>query len=268
MANLEGKIALVMGAATGIGAASAATLARLGASVLLADIAAETVERRAEEIREAGGDALSIGCDVRDEAQVSAAVAAALARWGGLDIMHNNAAAMHLVRDDGSVTRADSRHWDDTFEVNLRGQMFGCKHAIPAMVHRGGGSIINTASASGLLGDLGLTAYGAAKAAVVQLTKSVATQYGRQSIRCNAIIPGLIDVNRAAGTGLPPAKRELLTRHQLLPLHAGPQEVADVVAFLASDAARFITGHALVVDGGLTAHMPTYADALRFEGGQ
>lgn len=263
--ELAGKIALVIGSATGIGAASAATLAHRGASVLLADIAADVAAQRAAEIRDAGGDADSIACDVRDEAQVAAAVAAAVDRWGGLDIVHNNAAAMHLVPADGPVAQADADHWDDTFDINLRGQMFGCKHAIPAMIDRGSGCIINTSSASGVLGDLGLTAYGAAKAAIIQLTKAVATQYGRQSIRCNAIIPGLVDVNRAVGTGLSPEKRQLLEGHQLLPIHAGPQEIADVVAFLASDGARFITGHALVVDGGLTVHMPTYADILRSE---
>jgi len=265
MEQLSGRVALVIGSASGIGAASARTLARRGARVMLADIAADAAAELAAALRAEGLDAESIACDVGEEEQLAAAVAAAVERWGRLDILHNNAAAMHLVPHDGRVEDADAEHWDETLRINLRGQLLGSKHAIPVMRAGGGGSIVNTASASGALGDLGQSAYGASKAAVVQLTRAIATQYGRDGIRCNAIIPGLIDVNRKPGTGMKPERRVLLERHQVLSLHAGPDEVADVVAFLAGDDSRFITGQALVVDGGLMSHLPSYADLMQLD---
>ncbi|MCU1578065.1 MAG: 7-alpha-hydroxysteroid dehydrogenase [Rhodoglobus sp.] len=260
---LEGRVAVVIGSATGIGAATAAKLAERGARVLLADLALDAAQSRAREIIERGGQAFALQCDVVDESAVAGVIAAAVDRWGGLDILHNNAAAMQLVRGDGAVADATAEHWDETFAVNVRGQMFGCKHAIPAMLARGGGSIINTSSASGLLGDLGLSAYGAGKAAINQLTRAVAVQYGRQNIRCNAVIPGLIKVERPEGRGMTVEQRLSLREHQPAPFDGVPDDVASAVAFLAGDDARFVNGHLLVVDGGLTAHMPTYGDAMR-----
>jgi NAD(P)-dependent dehydrogenase (short-subunit alcohol dehydrogenase family) len=261
--NLDGKVAVVIGSATGIGAGSAKKLAERGAAVVLADIAIETARERAAEIVASGGRAVAVACDVRDEGDVERAIQTAVETFGGLDILHNNAAAMHLVGDDGPVATETAEHWDETFAVNLRGQMFGCKHAIPAMIARGGGSIINTSSASGVLGDLRLSAYGAAKSAINQLTREVATQYGRSGIRCNAVLPGLIEVDRPAGRGMTPEERARLVDHHVLPFVGRAEDVANAVAFLASDDARFITGALLAVDGGLTTHQPTYADALR-----
>jgi NAD(P)-dependent dehydrogenase (short-subunit alcohol dehydrogenase family) len=263
MSQLEGRVAVVIGSATGIGAASAATLAARGASVVLGDIDEAGAREGAAAITAAGGTAIALRCDVMSETDVAAAISAAVEQFGGLDILHNNAAAMQLVPFDGAVADADADHWDETFAVNLRGQLFGCKHAIPAMLERGGGSIINMSSSSGIVGDLGLSAYGAAKAAINQLTRAVATQYGRQGIRCNAVVPGLIEVGRPAGRGMTPQQRALLLEHQPAPFSGVAQDVANAIAFLASDDARFINGHLLVIDGGLTVHQPTYADALR-----
>lgn len=263
---LSGSVALVIGCASGIGAASARVLGARGARVVLADLDAEGAERGAEAIVSAGGEAVAVRCDVADESQVAAAVARAVDQWGRLDVLHNNAAAMNLVRDDGLVADADIDHWDATFRVNLRGQMLGCKHALPAMIGGGGGSIINTASVSGMVGDLVTSAYGAAKAGTVQLTRSVATQNGRHGVRCNAVIPGLIQVDRGPGRGMAPEKRELMLAHQVLPFSGVADDVANVVAFLAGTESRFITGQALVVDGGLSIHMPTYAELQRLTG--
>lgn len=261
--SLEGRVAVVFGSATGIGAASARTLAARGARVVLADIAMEKADAVAAAIVDAGGEAIAVACDVGEEPEIEAAVLAAVKRFGRLDIVHNNAAAMGLASRDEPVADADVDHWDATFRINLRGQMLGCKHAVRVMSASGGGSIVNTSSSSGLLGDVALTAYGAAKAAINQLTRTVATQYGRKLVRCNAVIPGLIDVGRAPGTGMDPAQRTRLAEHQALPIVGMPEDIANAVAFLSSDDARFITGALLVVDGGLTIHMPTYADGLR-----
>jgi NAD(P)-dependent dehydrogenase (short-subunit alcohol dehydrogenase family) len=262
-ASLADRVAVVFGSATGIGATSARTLAERGATVVVADVDYDRAAQVARELHATGCQALALACDVSEEAQVASAVDVAVSRFGRLDIVHNNAAAMQLVPADRGVVEADVDHWDATFRVNLRGQMLGCKHAVRVMRETGGGSIVNTASASGVLGDLGLTAYGVAKAGVVQLTRAVAVQHGRDLIRCNAVIPGLIDVGRRPGTGMPPEERSRLAEHQTLPVTGLPTDVANAVAFLAGDEARFITGSVIVVDGGLTTHMPTYADAVR-----
>ncbi|MFT3819312.1 MAG: SDR family oxidoreductase [Rubrivivax sp.] len=262
--DLQGRVAVVIGCATGIGAATARLLARRGAGVVMADVDDERVRRAAAAIGAEGGNVVPLHCDVSSEEQVAAAMQLAVERFGRLDILNNNAAAMHLVGDDKDIVSATLAHWDATMAINLRGQMLGCKHAIPLMLKTGGGSIVNTSSLSGSAGELTSTAYGASKAAVNQLTRAVATQYGRQGIRCNAVLPGLIQFEgtRPSGRGLPPAVRATLTRHQLVPWPGRADDVANAVAFLAGDEARFITGHLLVVDGGMGAHQPFYADVL------
>lgn len=232
---------------------------------MLADVDALSAQQRADEICALGGEAAAVDCDVRSEVQIKAAMQATVDRWGGVDVLHNNAAAMQLLPSDGSIGGTETDLWDETLQVNLRGQMLGCKSAIPHMIRRGGGSIINTSSVSGTLGDLLLSSYGVAKAGTDQLTRTVAAQYGRQSIRCNAVVPGLIQVDRGASRGLGADRRELLGRHQLLPFPGFASDVANAVAFLAGPDSRFITGHLLVVDGGMTTHMPNYADFAALE---
>jgi NAD(P)-dependent dehydrogenase (short-subunit alcohol dehydrogenase family) len=262
-AALTDRVAIVFGSATGIGAACARTLAERGAAVILADIAVEAAERTAAQIAASGGQAVVTRCDVTAEADVAAAVALAETRFGRLDIVHNNAAAMQLVAKDRPVADEDAGHWDLTMAVNLRGQMFGCKHAVPAMIRCGGGSIINTSSASALAGELNQTAYGVSKAGVAQLTRAVATQYGRKGVRCNAVLPGLVQVERQRTANTASAEfRESLARNHLTPYVGEPQDIANVVAFLASDESRFVTGHLFSVDGGLTVHQGTYADLV------
>jgi NAD(P)-dependent dehydrogenase (short-subunit alcohol dehydrogenase family) len=262
-AALSDRVAIVFGSATGIGAACTRTLADRGATVILADVAVEAAERTAAQIVASGGQAVATRCDVTAEDDVAAAVALAEQRFGQLNIVHNNAAAMHLVPKDRPVAEEDVEHWDLTMAVNLRGQMLGCKHAVRAMIRSGGGSIINTSSASAVAGELMQTAYGVSKAAVAQLTRSVATQYGRQGVRCNAVLPGLIQVERQRTANTASAKfRESLARNHLTPYVGEPQDVANVVAFLASDESRFVTGHLFNVDGGLTAHQVVYADLV------
>ena len=258
MGSLEGRAAMVTGGAAGIGRASARALAREGAAVLVADIAAERGEGVAGEIREAGGRAEFRACDVTRAEDVEAAVAACETAFGGLDVLHNNAAYL-LGEGDGGITELTLEGWERAFAVNARGVMLGCKYAVPAMRRRGGGSIVNTSSGSALAGDITLTAYGASKGAVNTLTLYVAAQHGKQGIRCNAIAPGLIKTE-GVRLGMPAARIARIEQHTLTPRSGEPEDIAEMVAFLASDAAAFVTGQVISVDGGIGSHMPTYAD--------
>jgi NAD(P)-dependent dehydrogenase (short-subunit alcohol dehydrogenase family) len=269
--TLEGRVAIVTGAGSfhgdetlpkpGQGSAVAAKLASLGASVVLADRHGDAAERRAKAIREDGGTAVAVQVDVGDEDDVRRMVATAVAEFGRLDFLHNNAADLEALFDPGDpeITRMQTETWHLVFRTLVLGTMLGCKHAIPAMVETGGGSIVCTSSTSGEMGELNLTVYGAAKAAVNQVVRSVSTQYGKQGIRCNAIAPGLILSPPSLAIG-----EELITeytRHCDTPYVGEPSDIAEVVAFLASDAARFISGQVIRVDGGFAQQSPLAADS-------
>jgi NAD(P)-dependent dehydrogenase (short-subunit alcohol dehydrogenase family) len=260
MGRLDGKVAVVTGAASGIGAASARGVAAEGAHTVVADLDLDGAQAVAEEIRAAGGSATAVRVDLGDVDSVRAMVAAAADTYGGLDVLHNNAAATRLAAHrDLAVAEADPAVWDDTMRINLRGTMVAIQAAVPHMIARGGGSVINTSSGSGLSGDLRNPAYGASKAALINLTQYVATQYGKQGVRCNAIAPGFIVTPASAGSAHG-AIREAMLRHHLTPRLGRPEDVAAAVVFLACDESAFITGHTLRVDGGLLSHQPYVAD--------
>ena len=236
--SFAGKRALVTGAGSGIGAAVARRLAAGGAEVLLADVALTPVEALA---RELGAQPLQL--DVRDETQVAPATL-------GLDVLVNAAGI-------GSTTTAPETPldvWEDVFAVNARGTFLCCKHAIPGMAERGGGSIVNVASVAALVGLRNRAAYCASKGAVVALTRALAVDHVADGIRVNAVCPGTVDtpwVRRLvedAGESL-----DALRARQPIGRLGLPEEIADAVAYLASDAAAFVTGTTLVIDGGLTA---------------
>jgi NAD(P)-dependent dehydrogenase (short-subunit alcohol dehydrogenase family) len=258
--GLSGRVAIVTGAASGIGRASALARARAGASVLVADVDAAGAARVAAEVGDAGGRALGRRTDVSDPDSAAAMVAAAVEGFGGLDILHNNAALTDpaVIGADGELAELDLSVWERTLAVNLRGPMLGCKYALPRMLERGGGSIVNTSSASGLTGDLLRVAYGVSKAGVDALTRYVATQYGKRGIRCNAIAPGVI-ATPALEKNVAPELIAIFEQSHLTPRLGSPEDVAALVVYLASDAAGFITGQILCVDGGLLAHHPTFA---------
>jgi NAD(P)-dependent dehydrogenase (short-subunit alcohol dehydrogenase family) len=259
--RLAGKVAIVTGAASGIGRATALALAREGAAVVVADLNADGANAVAEGIEAAGGRAVGQATDVSSEPSVAAMVAAAIDRFGGLDVLHNNAAASDpaVMGGDGELAALSLETWERTLAVNLRGPMLGCKHAIPRMLERGGGVIVNTSSASGLTGDLVRTAYGVSKAGLDALTRYVATQYGKRGIRCNSIAPGVI-ATPALAANVPPELIAVYERSHLTPRLGRPEDIAEVVVFLATDAAAFITGQVLSVDGGLLAHHPAVAE--------
>lgn len=262
MISLQGKVAIVTGSGAGIGAATAGTLARLGAAVVIADIDDAAAQRQSEAIVAAGRRAVPCHVDVSKEADVAACVQTAVDEFGRLDILHNNAAAIGLAHSDGGMLEMTVEHWEATFRVNVLGVVLGCKHAIPAMLESGdGGSIVNTSSTSADAGDLILTAYGASKGAVSQLTLAVATQFGKQGIRCNAVAPGLT-LSASTAAGIPGPILDAYVAHACTPYGGDPQDIANVVAFLASDEARYVTGQVVRADGGYLSGSP-YAPEVR-----
>jgi NAD(P)-dependent dehydrogenase (short-subunit alcohol dehydrogenase family) len=261
--RVQGKAALVTGAGGGIGAACALALAREGAAVAVADIDLAAANRTAAYIEEEGGRAIALQVDLGDEASVTAMVNAAAQALGGLDILHNNAADTRLSGTlDMPVERVDTTVWDDILRINLRGTMVAARAAIPHLRKRGGGVIINTSSNAALAGALSHSAYSASKAAINSLTQSIATQHGKEGIRCNAISPGLIVTAATRDKYVESGVGDIMLRHQLSPRLGQPEDIAAAVVFLASDEASFITGQVICVDGGSLAHQPYVADFM------
>jgi NAD(P)-dependent dehydrogenase (short-subunit alcohol dehydrogenase family) len=260
MGRVEGKVAIVTGSASGIGREVAGLLAREGAKVVVADLNAEGAEVVAKEIRSAGGEAIAQPTDVSQETEVAAMVQAAVDTFGGLHVLHNNAAqtAPAAHAKDTVVTDIAVEDWDRSMAITLRGTFLGCKHAVPHMVRAGGGSIVNTSSNSALAGDFTQTAYATAKAGVNALTLFVATQFGKQNVRCNAITPGMIMTQNTIDA-CPPEIAGIIEQSNLLPRLGQAIDIANTVLFLASDDSSFITGMVIRVDGGQLAHLPHFA---------
>jgi NAD(P)-dependent dehydrogenase (short-subunit alcohol dehydrogenase family) len=252
MGQLDGKVAVITGAASGMGLASAILFAREGAHVVLADLNTPGGEAGAEAASAAGPRCVFQRTDVAAEPDIQALVARALAEFGRLDIMFNNAGIGGAL---GSLEAISVEDWDRTQAVLLRGVFLGMKHSIAPMRAQGGGAIVSTASIAGLGGYANLHAYCAAKAGVVNLTRSAALEFACDKIRINCIAPGGVatpiigggaNFNKAAADAA-------LVNAQPLPVAGQPEDIAAAALFLASDAARFITGHCLVVDGAATA---------------
>lgn len=258
MANrLEDRIAIVTGAAGGIGAASAARLAAEGASVILADIDQDGVQKAAADIP--GATAMRV--DLTDADSVRDLCEGVARRFGRIDILHNNAAIQnHAQRQsDLDVVNLDVAAWDKAMAVNVRGAMLMSKFVIPHMIAAGGGSIVHSASGFGVQGESTLTAYGSSKAALIQLSRMIATQYGKLGVRSNCMVIGFV-LTPLAIESTPEVVKDILLSHHLTPELGKPEDIASLVAYLASDESRFITGADIAIDGGATAHQPSYAD--------
>ncbi len=252
--RVAGKVALVTGAASGLGAESARRLAREGAAVLLTDLAADAGEAVVGQIRAAGGRAAFIAHDVTSETDWAAAVAAAAELFGRLDVLVNNAGVSGGRFDLMTHTMED---WRRILSINLDGVFLGLRHAGPAIAAAGGGSVINLSSILGKVAMPGAAAYCASKGAVLMLTKAAALEWAPARIRVNSIHPGFIDTPMVSGA-LHAAENGNEMREMIISRHAlgrlgEPREIADAVVFLASDESSFMTGSELVVDGGYTA---------------
>lgn len=261
MSKLNGKVSIIAGSASGIGASTAKLMAAEGSKVVLADININGAQAVATEITQTGGDALAVEMDIANEADVRQMVAQTLKAYGGINILVNNAAALgpDVIGRDGETDAAsmDLEVWDQTMAVNLRGYLLTMKFVIPEMLKLGGGAIVNTSSVSSLVTEPVRGAYSVSKAGVNHLTKHIATAYGKQGIRCNAIAPGCVATN--AGTekmyqGFLPL---LLT-----PALGSTENIARVIAFLASDDAEFINAQVIQVDGGMLERFPLSARAF------
>lgn len=248
--RLADKVALISGAARGMGAEEAKLFAREGARVVLGDVRDEAAEQVVAEIRQEGGDAAYAHLDVSDEAAWREAVAVAESAYGRLDILVNNAGiAIYSRGEDDSVD-----DFDRLINVNARGTYVGMRAAIPAMRRAGGGAIVNISSISGLVGQMHVHAgYNASKGAVHIMTKSMAVQYAQHGIRVNSVHPGPIQTDMNKNAWSDPERRQQAEQSTPLGRYGQPLEVANAVLFLASDDASYITGAELVVDGGYTA---------------
>lgn len=251
--RLAGKNALITGGGSGIGRAMALAFVDEGAQVFVADMRGEDAEETVRQAVEAGGDAAAFQADVSRSADVQAMINACLDRFARIDVLCNNAG----IGSTQSVVDTPEELWEAVFAVNVRGMFLGCKYAIPHMIEAGGGIIVNTASVAGLVGLKNRAAYCASKGAVVSLTRAMAVDHVQQKIRCNCICPGTVDspwVGRLLDAAPDPAaERTALVARQPMGRLGTPEEVAKAAVYLASDDADFVTGSALVIDGGLTA---------------
>ncbi len=254
--TLDGKVALVTGAASGIGRAAALTFAREGAKLVIADMNEDGGQQTVHIITENGGEATFVQVDVSSATQVEAMISKTVATYGRLDCAHNNAGISGAsIGSNARALTADypDERWHQIIAINLTGVWLCMKYEITQMLNQGGGTIVNTASAAGLIGGPGLSAYVASKHGVVGLTKTAALEYAKQGIRVNCVCPGYIETPMTAAGMSNPERLERMIAREPIGRVGKPEEIAESVVWLCSDAASFVTGHAMAVDGGWVA---------------
>jgi NAD(P)-dependent dehydrogenase (short-subunit alcohol dehydrogenase family) len=250
--SFAGKVALVTGAGSGIGLATAKAFGEAGPSVVLADRREDAVRAAAEGLSASGGKALAVRCDVTDDTQVASMIDRTVSAFGRLDAAFNNAGVMQRRVDTAEISGDE---WDRVMAINLRGVWSCMKYELPQMLRNGGGAIVNCSSIGGVIGVPGLAAYHAAKHGVIGLTKTAALEYATRKIRINAVCPGTINTPMAESlTGGDPKILAEFLKDEPIGRIAEPEEVAAAVLWLCSPGASYVVGHALLVDGGYTAH--------------
>lgn len=254
--DLTGKVAIVTGASRGIGAAIALTLAEAGARVVLASRKQENVETVAAQIRAQGGAATAVAAHTGDTAAVATLVESAVAAYGGVDILVNNAATNPHF---GPLLTAEESHWDKTFDVNVKGYLRVIKACVPVMQARGGGKVINLASIAGKIPQPGMGVYCVTKAGVIMLTEVLAAELAPLNIQVNAIAPGFVKTKFSAAIWSNAAMNEAVLASIPQRRMAEPEEIAGIALYLASPAASFTTGATILVDGGQAVGNPLYA---------
>lgn len=263
MGRLEGKVGIITGSGSGIGRACALAFGREGAAVVVADLNEEAAGTVADEIRSAGGKAIAYRIDVSDEARAIDMIRTTVSTFGRLDVLHNNAVMTdpNLNKRDHDFLKFDVEVWRRVMDVNVLGPLYASIHALPVMIEQQTGSIIMTSSANSLRGEVTSFSYGASKAALNWYTRTIATLYGKEGIRCNAILPG-VTRTPVMERWATPEMLEMFEGLHLTPRLGKPEDIAGMAVYLASDESSFVTGQCLSVDGGMMAYMP-HAPARR-----
>ncbi len=244
MGKLDGKVALITGAGSGIGRATAVLFAQEGAKITVADHVAEGGEETVRLIKNYGGEAVFIEADVRKSVDVQRMIQSVVDTFGKLDILHNNAGVNTICL----LAEAEEEEWDLVLDTNLKGTFLGTRYALPVMLEHGGGVIINTASIMGFNAQANVSPYCVSKAAIIMLTKATSAEYAKQNIRANCICPGFID------TAMTQPWESVVDIEKSPPGKYGrPEDVANAALYLASDDAGYVTGSAIIVDGGYAA---------------
>ena len=250
MGVLENRVAIVTGASSGIGRASARLFAKEGAKVVVAARRRAVLDEVVSQIRAEGGEAVAVAGDVRDETLAQELVETAVSRFGGLDIALNNAGT---IGPHGETTAIPLSDWEDTLRANLTSAFLGSKYQLPAMLARGRGSLIFTSTFVGYTAGMpGMAAYAASKAALIGLTQALAVEYGARGVRVNALLPGGTDTPMGREFANTPEIIEFVKKLHALKRMASPEEIAQSALYLASDASSFTTGTALLADGGVS----------------
>ena len=260
--RLDGKVAIITGGAGGIGAATARLMTARGARVAVADINKAGADALALDLP----DALAIAVDLEHQSSIKAMISTVVDHFGHLDILHNNAALLgpDVAQRDGNIETMETELWDRTYRINVRGTMIACREALPHL-RATKGNIVNTVSNLALQGHIIQAAYSSSKAAIIQMTRSIAASHGVHGVRCNAVAPGMTSTP-ALLEAFPPVLRKLVEDETLRDQLGEPEDIAEAVAFLASPSARNITGQVLVSDGGCASHVPGLAGFRQFFG--
>jgi NAD(P)-dependent dehydrogenase (short-subunit alcohol dehydrogenase family) len=256
---LDGRVALITGAGRGQGLSAAQLFAEHGAKLVITDLDAETVEAAVDSIAAKDAEAVGVVSDVSKSEDVRAALAVARERFGGLDILYNNAGIGFSARQRMGIEMSDlvsctEDDWDRIMAINLTGVFLMCKYGVPMLVERGGGVVINTASIGGLRGGPSAHAYAVSKAGVIHMTRLIARTYGHKNVRANTICPGVIDTDMIQSQMLTSnAARDAISQATPIGRIGTPRDIAELALYLASDASSFVTGQAIAIDGGMTA---------------